>query len=140
MKQFSYLCGKISEIIMPNERQRLQQLMESEKVNAKEFAARAGISQSTLSNILGGRNKPSLDVIQAVLNAFRTISADWLVLGIGPMYRPQGANIQSALFDVKPNIKEEEKPVETSLPAIHTPAKSVTKLTIFYSDGTFEDR
>lgn len=53
-----------------DERQRLVKIMESEQVNAKEFSSQVGISASTLSNILGGRNKPSLEVMQAILNVY----------------------------------------------------------------------
>ena len=59
-------------------------------MNAKQFAQEVGISQGTLSNILGGRNKPSLDVMQAVLNRFRQVRSDWLILGSGVMYERTG--------------------------------------------------
>ncbi len=73
--------------------------MEREDLNAKQFAERVGISAGTLSNILGGRNNPSLDVMQSVLNSFRTISADWLILDSGPMYRAIGNGNDSAVID-----------------------------------------
>ena len=69
-----------------NERDRVLQVMQSEGMNAKQFCQEVGISQGTLSNIMGGRNKPSLDVMQAILRRFRAVSCDWLIMGVGTMY------------------------------------------------------
>lgn len=128
-----------------DERQRLVKLMESEGLNAKQFSEQVGISAGTLSNIIGGRNKPSLEVLQAVLNRFRTVSSDWLILDVGPMYRMNGDGPQTALFDIKPDgstqstsTQENKVNAEKELP-VKTAAK-VDKIIIFYTDGTFEQR
>ena len=73
-----------------NERDRVLKIMQSEGMNAKQFCQEVGISQGTLSNIMGGRNKPSLDVMQAILRRFRAINCDWLIMGIGNMYLSSG--------------------------------------------------
>lgn len=129
-----------------NERQRLEQIIESEGLTAKQFAEEVGIQAGTISNIVNGRNNPSLDVMQRVLNRFRTISSDWLILGVGSMYRTNGAP-DTTLFDIKPieveqpehqEIKAENKPEQI----ISAPAQSkvIDKIMIFYTDGTFEER
>lgn len=142
-----------------NERQRLQQLMEAEQLSAKQFADQVGISAGTISNIMGGRNNPSLDVLQAVLNRFRTVNSDWLILGIGSMYRPNGGQDgpQTSLFDMPPVQPAETKPAQPVQPAQlviqpvaqapvpQQPAqpvkeKRVSKLIIYYTDGTYEER
>jgi len=146
-----------------NERQRLQQLMEAEKLTAKQFADQVGISAGTISNIMGGRNNPSLDVLQAVLNRFRTVNSDWLILGIGSMYRPNGGQDgpQTSLFDMPPVQPAAPKPAPQVQPALQPatcnlqpvaqapipqqPAqpvkeKRVSKLIIYYTDGTYEER
>ncbi|MCQ2311431.1 MAG: helix-turn-helix domain-containing protein [Paludibacteraceae bacterium] len=130
-----------------NERQRLQQVMEAEHMTAKQFAEQVGISAGTISNIMGGRNNPSLDVLQAVLNRFRTINSDWLILGIGSMYRPNGGQDgpQTSLFDIPP---VEQHPEQTPAPAPAAPKaetttvieKKVAKIVIYYTDGTYEER
>lgn len=129
-----------------NERQRLEQIIESEGLTAKQFAEEVGIQAGTISNIVNGRNNPSLDVMQRVLNRFRTISSDWLILGVGSMYRTNGAP-DTTLFDIKPieveqpeqqEIKAENKPEQI----ISAPAQSkvIDKIMICYTDGTFEER
>ena len=124
-----------------DERQRLVKIMDSEQVNAKEFSSQVGISASTLSNILGGRNKPSLEVMQAILNVYRTISADWLILGVGAMYRSNADAVQMPLFDIPPQ-NEKTAPEQIKQPEVTTKTteRTVKKVMIFYSDGTFEER
>ena len=128
-----------------NERDRVLQVMQSVGMNAKQFCQEVGISQGTLSNIMGGRNKPSLDVMQAILRRFRAVSCDWLIMGVGSMYitsaREEGV---LPLFD---NDKQEEtasvvnETVEEKKPMMAIAAsRTVSKIMVFYSDGTFEER
>ena len=135
-----------------NERDRVLKLMQAEGMNAKQFCLEVGISQGTLSNITGGRNKPSLDVLQAILRRFRAVNCDWLIMGVGNMYLSGGTEPRT-LFD--------EEPAETITPSIHSLSanevvlhekqgvtseespilmRKVEKIVIFYSDGTFEER
>ncbi len=133
-----------------NERQRIEQVMTAENLSAKQFATEIGIQAGTLSNIMNGRNNPSLDVLQRVLNRFRTLSSDWLILGVGSMYRPNGEGPDNTLFNIKPleSLKKEDETVAKQVPEIQNPVvpanaaaqKTVEKVVIFYSDGTFEER
>jgi transcriptional regulator with XRE-family HTH domain len=66
---------------------RLQQLMEKEGINPARFAEMVGVQRSSVSHILSGRNNPSLDFIQKIMQAFPTVSSDWLINGTGPIYR-----------------------------------------------------
>ena len=134
-----------------NERDRVLQVMQSEGMNAKQFCQEVGISPGTLSNITGGRNKPSLDVMQAILRRFRAISCDWLIMGVGTMYvsgaRDEG---MQSLFEVENETTEMPKEVaqpsvvvnnsDISSTAVPSPSRTVDKILIFYSDGTFEER
>ena len=134
-----------------NERDRVLQVMQSEGMNAKQFCQEVGISPGTLSNITGGRNKPSLDVMQAILRRFRAISCDWLIMGVGTMY-VSGAHDEGmrTLFwgenEAVEVPKEVAKPSvvvnnsDISSTAVPSPSRTVDKILIFYSDGTFEER
>ena len=119
-------------------RKKVEEIMQAEGMNAKTFAEEVNISAGTLSNILGGRNEPSLSVVQSILNRFRTISADWFVLDVGPMYRRNGTET-----DAQPELpleKEEQKPIAQPAPQPVIQQKTVQKIAIFYTDGTFEER
>ena len=84
-----------------NERERLLKLIADNNMSAKQFAAEVGIQAGTISNIVNGRNNPSLDVMQRVLNRFRTLSSDWLILGVGNMYRAEGGKENRENGEVK---------------------------------------
>ena len=137
-----------------NERDRILQVMQSEGMNAKQFCQEVGISPGTLSNITGGRNKPSLEVMQAVLRRFRAVSCDWLIMGVGTMYI-NGAREEGvlSLFDNEVAIAEETNQkvaqtkdlrkcntIEVSQTVASSAPRVVSKIMIFYSDGTFEER
>ncbi len=145
-----------------DEKERIIKVMESEGVNATQFALEIGIQGPTLSHVLNGRNKPSLEVLKKILNRYRTISSDWLILGIGAMYRSTSHSQQPSLFDIKPEIPEESDSYVQNFPAINasvlqqssvreknslqqdvisptSPPKVVTKVVVFYTDGTFEE-
>ncbi|MFA6582587.1 MAG: helix-turn-helix transcriptional regulator, partial [Paludibacter sp.] len=70
-------------------KEKIEKIMEKEQMNSLQFASEIGIQGSTLSHILNDRNKPSLDVLKKILNRFRTISSDWLILDVGSMYRQE---------------------------------------------------
>lgn len=120
--------------------------MESEQLSDKDFANRVGISAGTLSNIMGGRNNPSLDVMTRILNVFRTISADWLILGVGPMYRSSGGSeVPELIFQSSKQDADEQPAKGQDVPMVGTnaapaPQRRVEKIVVFYTDGTFEER
>lgn len=139
-----------------DERERLAKIIESENLTAKQFAEEIGVSAGTISNILGGRNKPSVEIYVRILNRFRTISSDWLMLGTGCMYRPNGGVTQTALFgDMRPiDVEQGEEtpsqapaaPQQPAVPqnmrqAANSPAaKQIARIIIYYTDGTYEER
>ena len=136
--------------------ERLLKLIETEQMTAKQFSEEVGIQPGTISNILKGRNNPSLDLMQKVLVRFRTVSSDWLILGIGSMYRQKNDSQALTLFDVRPetdSLSDGSVPAElqnspfgeqpkqkTATPqAVSMPQRNVKKIVIFYDDGTFEE-
>ncbi len=133
-----------------NERDRLVKIMESEGMSARQFSQEIGISAGAISNIMSGRNKPSLDVLQAVLRRFRAISCNWLIMGVGTMYLTGGQeNSPAMLFPEENDVQETPNDISAPTAVLHsesTPhgaslaARTVEKVLIFYSDGTFEER
>lgn len=66
---------------------RLLYLFEKFSLNASSFADKIGVQRSSLSHILSGRNKPSLDLILKIYETFPEISLPWLSLGEGDFYK-----------------------------------------------------
>ncbi len=66
-----------------NERERIEFIINSYGLSPSQFAERTGIPRASVSHILGGRNKPSLEILQKVAAAFPDVDLQWLMLGIG---------------------------------------------------------
>ena len=135
-----------------DERERLIEIMKSQELNSKQFSLELGVSAGTISNILGGRNKPSLEFLQNVANHFPFISPAWLFLGFGEKYIdgyvPDSSEKWHNLFSQVESSNKVETPSESrisndtidSVAVAPTSARTVQKVVIFYSDGTFEER
>lgn len=57
------------------------------KLTAGALAESIGVQPSSVSHILSGRNKPSLDFVNKLLVAFPQLNYDWLVNGRGSMLK-----------------------------------------------------
>lgn len=137
-----------------DERERLIEIMKSQELNSKQLSLELGVSAGTISNILGGRNKPSLEFLQNVANHFPFISPAWLFLGFGEKYIegyiPSSSEAERTLFSQgEPTIVVKNEAsidslvsnhVVASVPMQSTSVRTVQKIVIFYSDGTFEER
>lgn len=66
---------------------RLQKFMQAEGLSASRLADMLDIQPSNVSHILSGRNKPGYDFLTKILSRFPKLNSDWLLLGIGSMYR-----------------------------------------------------
>ena len=66
-----------------NERERIELLMKSYDLSPSQFAERTGIQRASVSHILSGRNKPSLEVMLKVYDAFPGVDMKWLMTGVG---------------------------------------------------------
>ena len=82
---------------------RISELIEFLDITPTAFADEIGIQRSGLSHIMKGRNKPSLDVVQKIINRFPEINILWLVNGTGAMSSsiPSVINLQQKPQTVK---------------------------------------
>ncbi len=122
---------------------RLQQLLQAEGINKSEFAEKTGIAPATVTHLLSGRNNPSYEIICAISRNFPKISLDWLINGTGKMYRESpisSENVSSVgLFDTQTESIAIDSPTQTTELKRVVPEKRISKILIFYSDGTFQD-
>ncbi len=96
---------------------RIKVIMEREKLTASIFADTIGVPRSSISHIVSGRNKPSLDFVLKLLEAYPKYNTDWLIKGegtpiqdkkISSRTKPQIDNNMPELFA---NIEGTEKPL-----------------------------
>jgi transcriptional regulator with XRE-family HTH domain len=123
--------------------ERIRNVIEESELSAAAFADKIGVQRSSISHILSGRNKPSLDFILKVLDAFPTLDSDWLLLGKDGSKTPN-APIPSSLFpeevpkeSVQNEIVQPPSPKHSEPPQTPTSSdKEVERVTVFYTDGT----
>ncbi len=66
---------------------RIAKIIREEGMTAAKFAEEIGVQASGISHIISGRNNPSTDFLIKILDRFRGINAEWLLLGKGNMYK-----------------------------------------------------
>lgn len=64
---------------------RLKQFIENEHTSIRSFALHANINAGTLSQQIKGTRALSLETIICVLSTYPSLSAEWLLRGIGEM-------------------------------------------------------
>lgn len=74
-----------------NERERIELLMKCYDLSPSQFAERTGIQRASVSHILSGRNKASLEVMLKIYDAFPGVDMKWLMTGVGEVPVPQVA-------------------------------------------------
>lgn len=107
---------------------RLKKILDHHQLTASLFADKIGVQRSSISHILSGRNKPSLDFILKVTNTFLDVDIYWLLNGKG-VFPKKGAT--SAPTPTSNTIPTEINLLPTS--------KKINRIVVFYNDGTFDE-
>ncbi|MDC6354133.1 MULTISPECIES: helix-turn-helix domain-containing protein [unclassified Robiginitalea] len=102
---------------------RLERILAYYEQTASGFADAIGVPRSTISHLLSGRNKPSLDFVMKVIRKYPEVDLYWLLNGKGT-------------FPSTPSRPTTTRR-EPAVPTIET-NRAIDKIVIFYSDGTFE--
>lgn len=110
---------------------RIRELLEVRQLSPTQFADLIGVGRPVISHILSERNKPSLEVVQKVLDAFPDISLSWLMKGIGPMLTNAGPAPAAPLasIDAAPPVQQasvEAAPMQPVAP-LPPPAPTITQ-------------
>ena len=127
-----------------------EEIFEVYNVNASEFADKIQVQRSSISHIMSGRNKPSLDFLLKIKEEFAELRWDYLLLGEKPMTKSEESTIQKSIQSKdNQSIKEEKmstptlfdetiKTKNTLLNNKENVSKIIEKIVWFYTDGTFK--
>lgn len=142
---------------------RIQRILQEKQLTSARLADIIEVQRSSISHILSGRNKPSMDFMEKILNSFPDISGDWLITGKGSMYKNGGgeppvnqqnpaanSTYKSNLFDNnEPKHAQVHQHNRTKLatpgnePYEHfpspKPAKVVKRVVIYYDDNSYDE-
>ncbi len=142
---------------------RILELMNYLQMKPTSFANTTQIKLATLSQIINGRNNPSLEVIMKIHAAFNFLNLEWLLYGKGEMCN--GEPPQSLFTEILPskeienqknasewtNDAENRKEIASTAPFedikqtdieeirySERPVRKIKEIKIFYDDGTYE--
>ena len=123
-----------------SERERLEQVIRSMNLSARQFAEQINVQPGTISNIMAGRNNPSLEVMRKTLKRYSTLSPEWLILGVGEMWRTVPGQ-EPQLFDgIAPEgLRRTVIGSKDEQPMIVAPQRQISRIVVYYSDNTFEE-
>ena len=123
---------------------RITQILEEQQLSSSAFADTIGVQRSSISHVLSGRNKPSLEFILKTARAFPAYSTDWLLFGKSsesPVTYPepieQGSTsiVHDIAFTGKPTTEESSTvPNSTS-----NSQAQIDKIILLYKDGRFTE-
>ncbi len=145
---------------------RLEIILDYYSLNASSFADKIGVQRSSMSHLLSGRNKPSLDFVMKILDVFPDVDLYWILNGKGSFPKVEDQNLNSGneiiTEIVKPlapissseNFAGEDlfseinygEEIKTETRDFTEPKKSnfiseegeIEKIVFFYKNGTFK--
>lgn len=86
---------------------RLEIILDYHALNASSFADKIGVQRSSMSHLLSGRNKPSLDFVMKISEVFPEVDLYWFLNGKGNFPKKE----EQSLSYQKDNSSEMIKPV-----------------------------
>lgn len=132
---------------------RIEIILDYYSLTASSFADKIGVQRSSLSHLLSGRNKPSLDLILKITAIFPDVDLYWILNGKGSFPKSEEKVIAKA--EEKVSVQEEENAdlfsksnepklavKETQISEAlfrNTTSSDIEKIVILYKDGTFSE-
>ncbi len=123
---------------------RLKKVIDYYGLSASAFSEKLGVQRSSISHILSGRNKPSLEFVMKILNAFPEVELYWLLNGKGSFPKVTSEKIEStpppiSIPKIEKQVAQQSLPLtENVVSKISSNEKTIDKIVIFYTDGTFD--
>ena len=117
---------------------RLTSIMKFYQLSASAFADKIQVPRSSISHLLSGRNKPSLDFVLKVVKEFDDVELYWLLNGKGTFPRSKSSDPALEEVDTKSVINSKQEP-DASTIEIKSLSKKIERIVMFFDDGTFKE-
>ena len=126
---------------------RLQKILEYYDLSAAAFSDAIDVGRSSISHILSGRNKPSLDFVLKIVQTYPEVELYWLLNGKGSFPKATGIiqnpekQSQQEIFPSRAQQVSRDLPAKDLFSETRDKTsadKKIRKIVIFYQDGTFE--
>ncbi|MDB4121795.1 helix-turn-helix domain-containing protein [Flavobacteriaceae bacterium] len=120
---------------------RLQKILDFYGVTATSFSEKIAFNRSTISHLLSGRNKPSLEFVMKVLQTYPEVDLYWLLYGKGSFPTPLNkVNTQikaTSKQNTVPGV-EAENSVFENMALKNSNTSAIERIILCYKDGTFK--
>lgn len=122
--------------------ERLNIVMDYYDLSAALFAEKIEVQRSSISHILSGRNKPSLDFVLKILKEFPEVELYWLLNGVGDFPKKQDVELKK---NSAPTLFSDEISNQSIKEKITTPVSTlnidneIERIVIFFKDGSFKN-
>ena len=116
---------------------RFKLLLEQLHLSPSEFADQIGVQRSSVSHVISGRNKPSIDFLEKILNVFPDIDVTWLITG------RISSQMKSEIVRSKPELSlfpDQDGPVsedENNKLQVLNKEEPVVQVIFVFKNGTF---
>lgn len=110
---------------------RLKKVMSYYNETAASFSEKIGVQRSSISHILSGRNKPSLEFVLKILSSYDEVDLYWLLNGKGTFPKIENKT------DSPEKHSEKQNPSKTI--SNRDNSDDIERIIIFYKDGSFKN-
>lgn len=126
---------------------RIEKILEYYGLSATAFSETIDFNRSTISHLISGRNKPSLEFVMKVVQKFPEVELYWLLNGKGVFpseeNKPQAPSVSmksDTTTESSTTSKMLPKQSETPIPSqiLSEKHKGIDRIVIFYTDGSFK--
>lgn len=129
--------------------ERLEKIMDTYELTASAFADQIDVGRSSISHILSGRNKPSLEFVLKIIENFPEVELYWLLNGKGSFPKKNTPQVEKVVQRESPNLfdshanSESQKalidPADSAQQLSEKAKRQIRRIVVFYTDGTFEN-
>lgn len=116
---------------------RLEKILDYYNLSASSFADKIGVQRSSISHLLSGRNKPSLDFILKILDVFPEIDLYWILNGKGSF--PKNNEEYNIAYPPTLSDTDEKQPVNFKKEETIIKNDAIERIVIFYKNGSFKE-
>lgn len=118
---------------------RLEKILAFYSLSATAFAEEIDFSRSSISHLLSGRNKPSLEFVMKILQKFPEVEMQWLLFGKGtfPSHSSEKILTDPPIEKALDLFSEKNETSKSMAQKNLSNSKEVDCIVIFYKDGTF---
>ena len=120
---------------------RLQKILDFYGVTATSFSEKIAFNRSTISHLLSGRNKPSLEFVMKVLQTYPEVDLYWLLYGKGSFPTPLNkVNTQIKVTSKQNTLPgvEAENSIFENMVLKNSNTSAIERIILCFKDGTFK--